>query len=193
MSKRLLIALLAVIAAAFALSACGSSSADSDKAKVEDEADQAEAQADQGDGTDGEKPKDEAEANEAASCDGYTAGEDDVIRTFCDGSAKVELTVGGNDYTLTGGECATQGGYFAVNIGVVTGPDFTGSKPDYFGSNMPEADGDFGDGDQAFATFAVDGQEYSVPNTTGSHDADGATFSGKTMDGGIEVTGTVTC
>lgn len=182
MSKRLLIALLAVLAATFALTACGSSAGDN-----------ADTPAAKDTGTDGEKSKSQEETDKADSCDGYTPGEDDVIQTFCDGSAKVELTVGGDDYTLTGGECATQGGYFAVNIGVVTGPDFSGAKPDYFGSNMPEADGDFGDGDQAFATFAVDGTEYSVPNTTGSHDADGATFSGKTTDGGIEVTGTVTC
>ena len=176
MSKRLLVALLALVSVLFALTACGSGGSDSG-----------------GQGVDGEKPADVEKTDEAESCDGYTAGEDDVIRTFCGGSAKVDLTVGGDEYTLTGGECATQGGYFAVNIGVVTGPDFSGTRPDYFGSNMPEADGDFGDGDQAFATVAVDGTEYSVPNTTGSHDADGATFEGTTTDGGIEVTGTVTC
>jgi hypothetical protein len=178
MPKRLLTALLAVLAATFALTACSASSDSSTGNNT---------------GVDGQKTESEEKTDEAESCDGFTAGEDDVIRTFCDGSAKVELTVGGDDYTLSGGECATQGGYFAVNIGVVTGPDFSGTRPDYFGSNMPEADGDFGDGDQAFATFAVDGTEYSVPNTTGSHDADSATFSGKTTDGSIEVTGTVTC
>lgn len=181
MSKRLLIALLAVLAATFALTACSSGGDDADT-PIDKET-----------GTDGEKSKTEEEADEAKSCDGYTAGEDDVIRTFCDGTAKVELTVGGNDVTMTGGECAVQGGYFAVNIGVVTGPDFTGSKPYYFGSNMPEADGEFGEGDQAFATFAVDGTEYSVPEITGKHDALGATFSGTTTDGDIEVSGTVTC
>ena len=41
--------------------------------------------------------------------------------------------------------------------------------------------------------FAVDGTSYSVPNTTGTHDDKSATFSGKTTDGGIEATGTVTC
>lgn len=178
MPKRLLTALLAVLAATFALTACSASSDSSTGNNT---------------GVDGQKTEAEEKTDEAESCDGFTAGEDDVIRTFCDGSAKVELTVGGDDYTLSGGECATQGGYFAVNIGVVTGPDFSGTRPDYFGSNMPEADGDFGDGDQAFATFAVDGTEYSVPNTTGSHDADSATFSGTTTDGSIEVTGTVTC
>lgn len=178
MPKRLLIALVAVLAALFALSACSASSDSSTGSKT---------------GVDGEKTKSEEQADEAESCDGYTAGENDVIRTFCDGSAKVELTVGGDDYTLTGGDCETQGGYFAVNIGVVTGPDFSGSKPDYFGSNMPEANGDYGEGDQAFATFAVDGQEYSVSKTTGTHDDSSATFSGTTTDGGIEVTGTITC
>jgi hypothetical protein len=182
MPKRLLVALLAVLAATFALTACGSSAGDN-----------ADTPAAKDTGTDGEKSKSQEETDEAESCDGYTAGENDVIRTFCDGSAKVELTVGGDDYTLSGGDCETSGGYFAVNIGVVTGADFTGAKPDYFGSNMPEANGDFGDSDQAFATFAVDGQEYSVPKTTGTHDADRATFSGTTTDGDIEVTGTITC
>lgn len=177
MSKRLLIALLAVLAATFALTACGS---DKDASKPEE-------------GVNGEESTKQEETDQAESCDGYTAGEDDVIRTFCGGSAKVDLTVGGDDYSLSGGECATTGGYFSVNIGVVTGPDFSGTKPDYFGSNMPEADGDYGEADQAFATFAVDGQEYSVPTTTGTHDADSATFSGTTTDGDIEVTGTITC
>jgi len=174
MTKRLLVVLVALAAVLFALAGCSSGGSDDD-------------------GVDGEKSAAEEKTDEAESCDGYTAGEDDVIRTFCGGSAKVELTVGGDDYTLSGGECATQGGYFSVNIGVVTGADYTGSKPDYFGSNMPEANGDYGDGDQAFATFAVDGTSYSVPNTTGTHDDQRATFSGKTTDGAIEVTGTVTC
>ena len=165
MSKRLLVTLVVVL---FGLAACGS----------------------EGSGGAGTT---QAKTTEAGGCHGYTAGEDNVIRTFCEGAAKVDLTVGGDDYSLSGGECATQGGYFSVNIGVVTGADFEGSRPDYFGSNMPEADGDYGDGDQAFATFAVGGTAYSVPNTTGSHDGDGATFSGTTTDGAIEVTGTITC
>lgn len=183
MTKRLLVALLAVVAVVFTLAACSSGGSDS--------ADGTLVTSDKG--VNGEESKADEETDQAESCDGYTAGQDDVIRTFCDGSAKVELTVGGNAYTLTGGECATQGGYFSVNIGVFTGAEFTGSKPDYFGSNMPEANGEYGDGDQAFATFAVDGTSYSVPNTTGTHDDKSATFSGKTTDGGIEATGTVTC
>ncbi|HWJ97531.1 MAG TPA: hypothetical protein VNQ33_05185 [Acidimicrobiales bacterium] len=182
MSKRLLAALLAVLAATFALTACGSSAGDN-----------ADTPAAKDTGTDGEKSKSQEETDKAESCDGFTAGADDVVRTFCDGTAKVDLTVGGDDYTLSGGDCATEGGYFTVNIGVVTDSGFSGTKPDYFGSNMPEADGDYGESDQAFATFAVDGQEYSVPKTTGTHDADSATFSGTTTDGDIAVTGTVTC
>jgi hypothetical protein len=183
MTKRLLIALVAIVAVLTTLSACSSGGSDSaEDTLVESDK-----------GVDGEQSKSQEEQDEATSCDGYTAGEDDVIRTFCDGSAKVELSVGGDDYTISGGECATTGGYFSVNIGVVTGADFTGSRPDYFGSNMPEADGDYGEGDQAFATFAVDGTSYSVPKTTGTHDGDSATFSGKTTDGAIEVTGTITC
>ncbi len=183
MTKRLLVASVALVAVLSPLAACSSGGSDSaDDTLVESDK-----------GVDGGESTSEEKTDETESCDGYTSGEDDVIRTFCDGAAKVELTVGGADYTLTGGECATQGGYFSVNIGVVTGADFTGSKPDYFGSNMPEANGDYGAGDQAFATFAVDGTSSSVPNTTGTHDDTTATFAGKTTDGGIEVTGTVTC
>lgn len=183
MAKRLLVALLALAAVLLALSACGSSESGTAEDTV----------VDSDKGVDGAESKADEESDQANSCDGYTAGEDGVIRTFCDGTASVKLTVGGDRYELSGGECVTQGGYFSVNIGVVTGSDFTGTKPDYFGSNMPEAAGDYGSGDQAFATFAVDGTSYSVPNTIGSHDGDTATFSGTTTDGGIEVTGTVSC
>jgi hypothetical protein len=183
MAKHLLIALAALVAVLFTLAACGGEGSDRSDGTA----------ANSNKGVDGEESKADEQKDEAGSCDGYTAGKDEVIRTFCGGSAKVDLTVGGDDYTLSGGECATQGGYFSVNIGVVTGGDFTGAKPDYFGSNMPEANGKYGDGDQAFATFAVDGTSYSVPHTTGSHDGDGATFAGKTTDGAIEVTGTITC
>ena len=176
MPKRTLVALIALLALLGSVSGCGSDGgSDGDT------------------GVDGEKSAAEEQEDRAERCDGFTAGEDDVIRTFCGGTAEVELTIGGDDHSLSGGECSTQGGYFSVNIGVVTGPDFTGTRPDYFGSNMPEAEGDYGDGDQAFATFAIDGTEYSVPDTTGSHDGETATFSGTTTDGGIEVSGTVTC
>lgn len=183
MAKRLLVASVALVAVLSTLAACSSSESGTAEETV----------VDRGEGSDGTEPASDEGPDPATGCAGYTAGEDGVIRTFCDGTASVELSVGGDEYELRGGECVTQGGYLSVNIGVVTGSDFTGTKPDYFGSNMPEATGDYGEGDQAFATFAVDGTSYSVPNTTGSHDGDTATFSGTTTDGDIEVTGTVSC
>ncbi|WP_421119102.1 hypothetical protein ACE2AJ_17320 [Aquihabitans daechungensis] len=65
MTKRLLVALIALVAVLTTLAACGSGGSDEDT------------------GVDGEKSAAEEKTDEAESCDGYTVGEDDVIRTFC--------------------------------------------------------------------------------------------------------------
>lgn len=91
-----------------------------------------------------------AETSQSASgggagggCGSYSGGKNGVIRTFCDGTATAAITLAGKTTTLRGGDCEKSGGYFAVNIGVVAGPDFTGAKPDYLGTVLPQSGGAF--------------------------------------------------
>jgi uncharacterized Zn-binding protein involved in type VI secretion len=125
-------------------------------------------------------------------CDGYENGKDGVIRTFCGGPAKATVTVDGKDITFSGGECATTGEVLSVNIGVVTGSEFTGELPDYFGANIPTADGDFG-GNGTVLTYSSGGESTSLRDVTGTHDGKSATFSGTPITGGATVTGSFTC
>src|ERR1041385_1976484 len=62
-------------------------------------------------------------------------------RVFCDGSATAKVVVGGTSSTVKGGSCDEQGGYFAINFGAVTGPDFKGDRPDYIGALFPDGGG----------------------------------------------------
>ena len=60
---------------------------------------------------------------------------------FCDGPATAKVDIGGVKSTVTGGTCDEEGGYYTVNIGAVTGPDFTGAKPNYIGALFPDSGG----------------------------------------------------
>ena len=125
-------------------------------------------------------------------CDGFTDGEDGVIRTFCDGTAKATVTIDGTDHEFSGGECIEAGDTLSVNIGVVTGSGATGDLPDYFGANVPVAEGDFG-GEGTVLTFVYDGTAGSLQDVTGTHEGDSGTFSGTPIAGGEKVTGTFSC
>jgi hypothetical protein len=129
-------------------------------------------------------------ASVAAECGKYPPGAPGVIRTFCDGPAVVKLTVGGVAHTLTGGACSTAGGLFALNLGVVAGPDLAGPKPDYFGLSVPAPSGHFVN---AGLSVSVDGKAYAVTENSGDVTPTGGTFTGKAAGGGPEISGSFTC
>lgn len=179
MTKRTIVGILLV--ATLALAGCGSSGGSDAGDPIAKDT-----------GTNGEKSEQTDKTDEAESCDGYTAGENDVIRTFCGGSATVDFEIGGNKGSIGGGECANSGGFFSVNAGVVVGPDFSGTAPDYAGFNLPEKDGDFS-GPTVVATITTGGETTIIQNVTGTHDADGGSFEGTALEGGDKVSVTFTC
>jgi hypothetical protein len=161
--------LVAVLAAALAMTAChrtqaGASSADSHAP-----------------GT--------TAATVAAPCAAYPAGATGVIRTFCDGPATVMLTVAGKDYALKGGTCETAAGVFSLNLGVVSGPGLAGPKPDYLGLTAPVQSGAFSN---AVLTVTVDGKSHPLAVNTGQVGPAGGSFSGVALNGEM-VTGSFTC
>jgi hypothetical protein len=147
-----------VVAAGLALAGCGSSSSGA-TAGASSSADSPSAPT-----TSAASAPQTAQASTSASgggagggCSSYTGGKNGVIRAFCDGTATATITLGGKTTTLKGGDCEKSGGYFAINIGVVAGPDFTGSKPDYFGAVLPQSGGAFS---QTGFTGAVGGASF---------------------------------
>ncbi|HRW39560.1 MAG TPA: hypothetical protein P5254_17815 [Aquihabitans sp.] len=104
-------------------------------------------------------------------------GKAGVLRTFCDGDGTATVTVGDTEHEIAGGSCETGGGYFSFNAGVVATGEYEGTRPDYAGFALPEAEGDFGDeGVAATATF--DGESVAIAQIDGTHDATSGTLDG---------------
>ncbi|MCU1452449.1 MAG: hypothetical protein JWN46_595 [Acidimicrobiales bacterium] len=123
-------------------------------------------------------------------CGTYKDNKGGVLRTFCDGSAKVQATAGGKTYTVNGGTCDLLGGYFNLNAGVVSGPDFKGSKPDYVGLLLPTKAGPFA---RATATVTVGGTGYALVENTGTHDSKSGEIHGTSYGDKVKVDVTFTC
>lgn len=118
----------------------------------------------------------------AGGCSSYSPGKDGIIQTFCDGSAKVTLTLGGKTTEIDGGTCATTGGQFTVNAGVVAGQDFKAAKkPDYFGALLPTTAGAFS-GPKVLLAIVVNGSSGAMSNATGTRTAKSGSFSGTYTD-----------
>jgi hypothetical protein len=98
----------------------------------------------------------------AGACASYHAGQDGVVRTFCDGPAVVKLTINGASHTLRGGTCETAP-VFNLNVGVVAGSNLK-PQPDYFGL-AKLGSGPVGDGD--VLTARVGGQSYMFQHKSG--------------------------
>jgi hypothetical protein len=124
-----------------------------------------------------------------ANCAKYPQGAPGVIRTFCDGPAVVTVTIGGAAHTLNGGSCETTGGVFALNLGVVAGPDLAGPKPDYVGLSTQTTAGPF---TNAVLAVNVDGKAYAVTQNSGTLAPTGGSFAGKALTG-EDISGTFTC
>jgi hypothetical protein len=131
-----------------------------------------------------------APAGAAGGCAGYRAGENGVIRTFCDGTAKVTVTVDGKSYSLSGGECSLQMGMAALNVGVVTGSPAPTPLPDYVGLTAASGYGAFKD---AALPLHLGGQDIVVRPNSGTFTDKGGTFEGTVMGSGHKVTGSFTC
>ena len=129
-------------------------------------------------------------ASAPGACSTYAAGTPGVVRTFCDGPAKVKLFVDGQEHDLSGGSCAAEGTMFTVNLGVVSSADLGGPKPDYFGLTVPAGGGHF---TNAALAMTVDGKSYAVTSNSGDATATGGSFSGTAMGDAAPITGTFTC
>ena len=130
-----------------------------------------------------------APAQGPVTCDGYTKGKAGVINVFCGGSAKASGTIGGDVFSLRGGSCVQGSTFISVNAGVLVGPDFAGSPPDYFGIVLKPIAGPF---TSAAATIDAIGTPHAV-TVSGSLDADmrGGKFTGS--DGSLPVSGSFNC
>ena len=169
-----------MIVAVLALAACGNGSSGSDGAK-------ASAGGSTASSTTTSRPASTSEG-ECGSDEGKTG----FVRAFCDGPATVSFDIGGTKGKIEGGECAESGGYFTVNAGTVTGPGWVGAPPDYAGFLLPTASGPF-TSDNVTASITTGGSTLILTDATGTHDADGATFTAVTMEDGAKATVTVTC
>ena len=125
-----------------------------------------------------------------AACGKYQDGKGGVLRTFCDGTAKVLVTAGGVKYTVSGGTCDLLGGYFNLNAGVVTSASFAGTKPDYIGLLLPTKAGPF---TRATATVTVGGKGYALVENKGTHDSKSGQIHGTSYGDKVQVDATFTC
>ncbi len=134
-------------------------------------------------------PSSSATAAAPTTCNGYTKGKAGVINVFCGGSAKASGTVGGTSFTLDGGSCVESLTFMSINVGVLVGPDFAGTPPDYFGLVLKPSAGPFSD---ASATLDAVGSPHAVTlSGTLDNDLKGGKFNG--ADGSIQVSGSFRC
>jgi hypothetical protein len=105
-------------------------------------------------------------------------------------TAKASVTVDGQTFTFSGGNCVKNDGGLTINIGVPALQAPAGTHPDYFGVSIPHVPGSFND---AVVSFTKDGKRYSVIHVVGDATASGASFSGTLLRGGGPVKGSFTC
>lgn len=126
-----------------------------------------------------------------STCSAYKAGKKGVIRTFCSGTATATVTSAGTTTVIKGGTCGKSGNYFTVNVGVVVSPIYKGSKPNYFGLDVPPTATSFTNAVLSYATGGVGGYATSNSGTVTSNHKSG-TFSGTDLEGKT-VSGSFTC
>lgn len=127
----------------------------------------------------------------SSTCSAYKAGKNGVIRTFCSGPATATVAVGGATTVIKGGTCGKSGSYFTVNIGVVVGSGYKGSKPNYFGLDVPPTATTFTNAILSYAVGGSSGYATSNSGTVASNHKSG-TFTGSDLEGKT-VSGTFTC
>jgi hypothetical protein len=131
----------------------------------------------------------------AKACSSYKAGEDGVLRTFCNGTAVITGTVDGQAFTVSGGSCEASPVGLDLNAGVVTGMAFHDDLPDYVGLLAHTTDGPFS---HATLVLHLNGRIYAVTSNHGHASMHGGDFEGEASDsphlgGGAKVKGAFTC
>jgi hypothetical protein len=124
-------------------------------------------------------------------CGAYPKGAPGVINTYCNGPAKVTVSIDGQPpHALTGGTCVlTTSGAFTLNLGVLATRELAGPRPDYVGLKAPIAQGAFDGG----GLVVVLGKKIYVVNTNhGVVSPTGGSFAGTTRRG-RKVVGSFTC
>ncbi|HEX3794733.1 MAG TPA: hypothetical protein VHV57_09560 [Acidimicrobiales bacterium] len=131
-------------------------------------------------------------ATATAGCSSFKPGSKGVTQTFCTGSAVVKITVGTANTVIKGGTCATTGGFFTVNAGVVVDAySYKGAKPNYFGLEAKSGSSTFAN---AVLAFTVGGSGSDATKNTGTIAANqkSGTFTGTDLQGAA-VSGSFTC
>ncbi|MBV9509076.1 MAG: hypothetical protein JO303_02195 [Caulobacteraceae bacterium] len=128
-------------------------------------------------------------AKKPGPCSVYAPGTPGVERSYCNGPATVRLTVDRTTRLLKGGSCGTTSGMFALNLGVVSGPDLGGPKPDYVGLTTPGGASAFSN---AVISITVGGKSYALTTDSGSLTVTGGAFQGAASDG-TAISGVFTC
>ena len=124
------------------------------------------------------------------SCGSYPKGAPGVVNTFCNGPAKVTVSIDGKPpHGLAGGTCSRGEGGLTLNLGVLGTRELAGPRPDYVGLKAPVGLGDF---DGAGLVINVDGKSYVVPTSRGTITSTGGSFAGTTRRS-HQVQGTFTC
>jgi hypothetical protein len=126
-----------------------------------------------------------------STCSASKVGKNGVIRTFCSGPATATVTTAGITTVMKGGTCGKSGSYFTVNVGVVVSPSYKGSKPNYFGLDVPPKATTFSNAVLSYAVGGVGGYATSNSGTVASNHKSG-TFSGTDLQGKT-VSGSFTC
>lgn len=125
------------------------------------------------------------------SCGAYTAGRNGVTQTYCDGTADIEVSLGGQKYELKNGSCQLLKDQMLINAGVITGPAFTGRQPDNFGVNLSPHAGPFS---VTVVGMRLGGKQYTGEiSGTIAAGLKGGAFTGRTMSTMEAISGTFTC
>jgi hypothetical protein len=125
----------------------------------------------------------------ASGCSSFHPGSKGVTQTFCTGKAVIKITIGSATTSIKGGTCAVSGAYFTVNAGVVVGPTFKGTKPNYFGMDASQAPGAFSN---ATLAYVVAGTSGLLLKNSGVTNHKTGTFTGTDLSGN-PVSGSFTC
>ena len=124
------------------------------------------------------------------SCGSYPKGAPGVINTFCNGPAKVTVSIDGKPARdLSGGACIRSDAGMTLNLGVLATRELGGPRPDYVGLKAPVGLGDF---DGAALVVNVNGKSYVVTASRGTITPTGGSFAGVTRRN-HKVQGTFTC
>jgi hypothetical protein len=135
------------------------------------------------------KSKSKSPKKKASGCSSFHPGSKGVTQSFCTGKAVIKITIGATTTSIKGGTCAVSGSYFTVNAGVIVGPTFKGTKPNYFGMDASQAPGAFS---KATIAYVVAGTSGLLIKNSGMTNHKTGTFTGTDLNRN-SVTGSFTC